>query len=212
MRRLGREEHPQGSRSTSSPAHPCRGCQCPSPFLKLRPCRDQAYLSSEVVITVLPSLRHGTLAGAAIGRRRVWEHGDREGSPGLLPAGHSETPFPGSLYLTIRTHWPSPLPAPCLWSKPVFISGSLGPWFSFGFGRWRVPGKIRGGRRKRLQCLAPWLLSGSGVPELKVAAPDTPLSTQPLPSLGSGDHCLLLSSPFRLRGADRGPSPFLGAA
>lgn len=125
MRRLGREEHPQGSRSTSSPAHPCRGCQCPSPFLKLRPCRDQAYLSSEVVITMLPSLRHGTLAGAAIGRRRVWEHGDREGSPGLLPAGHSETPFPGSLYLTIGPtgHLPSLLLA-CGASQ----SSSVAPW------------------------------------------------------------------------------------
>lgn len=73
-------------------------------------------------------------------------------------------PFPGSLYLAVQIHSPFPLAAPCARSKPVFINGFLGPWFSFGFGRWSLLGKIRGGRRKRLRCLDPWLLPGPAGP------------------------------------------------
>ena len=104
---------------------PAEDVSVPAPSSSCVPAETKLIFHQSVVITVLPSLRRGTLAAAATGRRRVWEHGDREGSPSLLPAGHSEPPFPGSLYLTIWTHWPFPLPAPCLWSKPVFISGSL---------------------------------------------------------------------------------------
>lgn len=55
-RRLWREEHPQGSRSTSGPAHPRRGCySVPAPFSSCVPEETKLIFHQSVVITALPS-------------------------------------------------------------------------------------------------------------------------------------------------------------
>lgn len=162
-RRLWREEHPQGSRSTSGPAHLRRGCHSvPAPFSSCVPEETKLIFHQNVIITALPSPGHGAL------RLQLEDGGGgsmvTESGLQVYCSRAFRDPFPGSLYLAVQIHSPFPLAAPCARSKPVFINGFLGPWFSFGFGRWSLLGKIRGGRRKRLRCLDPWLLPGPAGP------------------------------------------------